>query len=631
MLTSKTARVLEVDLGTESASVLELPENTNRKYLGGSGLAAKILWDQTDANTQALSEENRLVFMTGALTGTPVPMTTRLLIAGISPLTNIWGEAHNGGTFAHALRHAGYDGVVFHGKAKTPVYLWLKNGTARIVGAGHLWGKDTYEVDELLKKETDPKSSVVTIGRAGERLVRFAAVMSDGPAARAAARCGMGAVMGFKNLKAIVATGSTPPTIHDRQGLRESIKEHFPKTTHFNPTELKQRITGLYKGRGLGGDTSPIKNWQLGNFEGFGEKMAEFMASDAVPNPCRGCPARCLQTRVHNGQRHANGEFLVTCGCNCLVDNMETLTKIFELCNRYGMDGISLGNVIAFAMELYDRGLITKTDTGGIELTWGNDAAVFEVARLIGEAEGVGKLLGQGVRGLAQTVGGMAHEYAVHIKGMDPSMHDPRSTNRYALQAATANRGADHLDGMVALFHPGYASLYLTDKDALEADRDRFAVKGVGKLTAWSQDYDCLIDSLGMCKLFYSHATSWLSRVPESFRGIQPSHLLEWSNQVNGFDMELKEFMRVGERVFNLKRMFNVRRGVSRKDDLLPPRLLTHKRRGTGISAENLPPMGPMLSEYYACRGWTEEGIPTREKLAELELDEVLSARLPKY
>ncbi|MFH1169314.1 MAG: aldehyde ferredoxin oxidoreductase C-terminal domain-containing protein, partial [Chloroflexota bacterium] len=553
--------------------------------------------------------------------GTAVPSSSRHTVAAVSPLTGIWGEAHAGGTWAHALARTPFMGVVVRGKARKPVYLYVNDGEAEIRDATHLWGKDTWETDELVKKETNAGASVSAIGQAGENLVKLAAVMSDGRASRAAARCGLGAVMGAKMLKAVVVRGTGAPPVIDHAGLKQSISGYYPRLKPFSREYMERTMQAALGGRLK--VLACVKNWSLGEMEGFDDKLvADWQQGD--PIYCPGCRTACRAGGMtRRGQRHIHGEVLYPFGSNCLIDDFAALNEAFELCNRYGLDTISAGQVIAFAMELYEKGLITKSDTGGIDLTWGNAPAMLQLLGEIGAGQGFGKLLGEGVREVARQVGGLASECAIHGKGLEFPLFDPRHKNACALQYATSNRGADHLDGIVGVYNPPAQLLpYLQDDQVGEAIEDPFAVKGVGRLTARCQDFDAVLDSLQVCK-FLAWARTWLREPAVPFAGVAPDKLLEWLNLTTGWGLELKEFMRTGERIFNLKRAFNVRRGTSRKDDTLPPRILTQKRGGTSSTAQHLPPLGELLGDYYQCRGWSEEGIPTKTKLAGLGLGDM--------
>jgi len=615
MVKGYTGKIVRADLTTGEINYESLDEDTLRKYIGGVGLAAEILWDETAPNTEPLSPESPLIFMTGPLTGSIVPSSSRYIVAGLSPLTGIWGQAHSGGNWADELRHAGFDGVVVTGESRHPVYLWFQDGRVEIRDAGHLWGKDTYEVAELLKEETDDKASTACIGPAGERLVRIACVMNDGKLGRAAARCGLGALMGAKKLKAIVVRGTLPISFQDENRLKESVRRIYD----FYPVRKEEiaiddHVAQLKKFLLVGG--APVKNWSEGTFEG-GYKLAEELRK-TKPLYCRRCPFDDLESKLtEDGERYMVWEAWAPLGTNCLIDNAEALQQAYTLCNKYGLDTISTGGVISFAMECFEKGLITKDDTGGIELTWGNHEAMVEMVRKIGEREGFGELLGDGVKRAAERIGGTAIEYAIHVKGLELPAHDPRAAMSRAVNYATASIGAAHIEATGASLIENYleGSIPLDSPDlGYPVQLNRFTTEGKGVLAAKTQDFGCMIDSLAVCAFLSMH------------RHVPPSHFVELLNRATGWDMDLNEFMLTGERIFNLKRMFNVRRGISRKDDTLPPRILTHKR-GEGGAAESLPFLGAMLSEYYSYRGWSEEGIPTREKLTQLGLKECLSDR----
>lgn len=601
MIGGYTGRILGVNLTKRKLRIETLDEGFAKKYIGGVGFAAKILWDETTASTRPLSPENVLVFMTGPLTGTKAPSSSRYIVAAISPLTGIWGEAHAGGIFGWELKHAGFDGIILKGMAESHIYLWINDGKVEIEGASHLWGKDNYEVAELIRKETDQKASVASIGLSGEKLVKIAGIISDGKDGRAAARCGLGAVMGSKNLKAIAVRGTMELKLGDEEKLRESVKNAVPRLA----PKSKEWIKGFRIGHADIG-TLPIKNWLKGTFEGFGEKMALTLLKGKQYR-CRGCVGGCLESMMTKEGRHICYEAIAPLGSLCLIDDMATLEKAYVMCNKFGLDAISAGTAIAFAMECFEKGLIDKEDTGGISLTWGNSKAMIKVLKMIADGEGIGKLLGQGVRNAAERIGGLAKEYAIHVKGLEPPAHDPRAFSSLAVGYATSPRGACHVQG-----HTYALERFQTCPDLGYTDIvDRFKDEGKGEMNAKMQNFMSMLDSLISCQFLFSQFS------------VMPSDFIEWLNYVTGLKMDLKQFMKTGECIFNLKRLFNVRRGMSRKDDTLPSRLLTHKR-GEGGAADNLPCLGRQLNEYYSYRGWSEEGIPTKETLTKLGLEEFL-------
>ncbi|MBI4334834.1 MAG: aldehyde ferredoxin oxidoreductase family protein [Chloroflexi bacterium] len=607
-----TGKILKVDLGARSVAVEHLDEKTAKKYLGGEGLAAKILWETTSATTDPLSPDNPLMFMTGPLTGSVVPSSSRHIVAALSPLTNAWGSAHAGGSWAAGLKRAGYDGIVFTGKSEKPVYFWVQAGQPKVLEADHVWGRDTWEADEILRKETDPRATVACIGPAGERQVRFAAILNDGRDGRAAARCGMGAVMGSKNLKAVVVSGGVLPRGYDDAGLKRIVLERLPvkpvmETELWRETFAEHRTIHWNKGRAV------IKNFLEDDFPGFLPKLIESMLSGEA-HKCLGCRYSCADSHNIGGRRAIVYEALVPMGSQCLIDDMEALQEAFDLCQKYGMDSISTGGVIAFATECFEKGLISPADTGGIRLGWGKAEAMVEMVRQIGESDQrLARLLGQGVRKAAEAMGGVAKEYAIHVKGLELPAHDPRSSNAVALEYATASRGADHISAL-AVSPPNFLARDLGFPENVDSLENRFRVKGRGEIVAKLQNFRCLMDCLTTCKLM----SGGRNRADQH---VTPTYHAEFLRYATGWDVSLAESLKIGERVFNLQRMINVRRGLSRKDDMLPPRIMVHKRGGKSDAANHLPPLGEMLNEYYSYRGWSEEGVPTREKLAELDLD----------
>ncbi|MCW4027805.1 MAG: aldehyde ferredoxin oxidoreductase family protein [Candidatus Bathyarchaeota archaeon] len=613
MLDGYAGKVLRVDLTHGKLASKTFDDGVLRKYIGGSALAARVLFDETSPQTDPLGPDNLLIFMTGPLTATKVPLSGRHEVVAKSPLTGLYGESDIGGSWGTELKKAGYDGVIIEGRSDKPVYLWIYDGEAEIRDAGHLWGKDTYVLDEIIKGETGSKAAVTCIGPAGEKLAKISAIMSDGKHGRAAGRCGLGAVMGSKNLKAISVLGSLSPDVADPEGLEKSVKELAPmivegtKNTHDNGT------SGGMTAMEYLGDV-PVKNWLVGKWEEGAEKLSgQTMTATILTGRyyCSGCIVGCgREVRIKNGKYGevdgAGPEYETSAmlGANCLIDDLEAVAKANELCNRYGLDTISTGAAIAFVMEAYDRGLITDEDTGGVQLEWGNAESMIRMVEMIGKREGLGWLLGEGVRAASEKIGGLTHEFAIHVKGLELPAHDPRAYYSQGVSYATSNRGACHLQSLSHIFE---RSVTLPDLGYPEV-QDRHGVEGKGELVAKVQNLMCMFDSLKVCKFIM-------------FGGVKPKHLVNWINQVTGWEMSLKEFMKTGERIYNLKRLYNVREGLSRKDDTLPPRVLTQKK-GEGGSPDNLPPLGELLSQYYQYRGWDEMGIPAKEKLMELGLEE---------
>ncbi|GFN22682.1 aldehyde ferredoxin oxidoreductase family protein [Thermanaeromonas sp. C210] len=608
-------KVAVVDLTTRTVQEKPLTSEEARKFIGGSGLGAYYLArhfkeHSGDAAVDPFSPENPLIFTVGPYVDTPVPCSGRHAVTTLSPLTGIFAESDIGGSWGVAFKRAGYDGLIVTGRADSPVYILVAGGRVSIHDAAAYWGKDTFATYEQLKGATG--GEVTCIGPAGERLVRYASIMSDGRDARAAGRCGVGAVMGSKNLKAVVARGNKRTDVWDRSGLVAAVKAMIPR--------IRQGNAGMTRYGTAGGVIThesygnfPLQNWRLGRWPEGVEKISGQRIEQTIfvgRYYCHGCVIGCgKKIRIKEG-RYAGvegaGPEYETLGClggMCLIDDLEAIAYANELCNRYGMDTISAGNTIAFAMEAFEKGLIGEGDTGGVKLTWGNADAMVEMVRQIGERTGLGKLLGEGAKRAAEALGGLAVEFAHHVKGLEFPAHDPRAFNGVALAYATSNRGACHLQ---AFTHP-FERVVKMPELGYEEPHDRLAVEGKGEFVARLQNLMSMVDSLKICKFVFNG-------------GVQVSHLTSWLNSITGWNISPQEFLETGERLFTLKRMFNVRYcGISRKDDTLPPRPLTCKRRGEGVTV-NLPPLGRMLSDYYECRGWDEIGIPTREVLERLDI-----------
>lgn len=419
--------------------------------------------------------------------------------------------------------------------------------------------------------------------------------------------------MGWKKLKAIAVRGTLPLSFYNEEKFNENVRKIRISIPLKKPEDSLEatvtKIKALFEyGR------VPVKNWSAGTFERAYEVYPDSIRG-AKPMYCKRCPYGCGESHLTTaGERHMVWEAWGPLGTNCLIADPEALQQAYTLCNKYGIDSISTGAVIAFAMECFEKGLITKNDADGIDLTWGNHQAMIEMVRKIGEREGFGELLGEGVKRAAANIGGVASEYAMHVKGLELPAHDPRACPTYALRYATGSIGAAHMEPVFAeeLENSFERTQPRTSPElGFPVTLKRFDAEGKGVLVARTQDFGYLLDSLTIC-LFLS-LLKW----------IQPSRYVELLNSTTGWDLNLDEFLLIGERISNLIRMYNVRRGISRKDDMLPPRVLTHKLVEGGTKG-NLPWLGLMLNEYYSFRGWSEEGIPTKETLTKLGLEECI-------
>lgn len=596
-----------IDLTTQSVRVEELNADICRKYIGGTGLAAYIFRQTLFHKIDPLGPENILIFATGPLTGTGIPTSGRYAVAAKSPLTGIWGEADSGGRFGAALKAAGFDAIAIRGRAPSPSVLTVIQGEIKVITAEGVWGKDTYETFDILTQKYGPKSATVCIGPPGERMVPLANIMSEGAHARAAGRCGMGAVMGSKNLKAVVADGTLKVPIAHPQELLQAVRALAPDMM----AKMKRVADYGTPGGTVGGaqiaDLS-ANNWTNGDCSQAveclsGESMVEqYGAGKYHCPPCFvGCGKR---TRIPSGDYagQVSGapeyEAIAGFGPQCGIYDWNTIIEANDLCNRLGMDTISVSGAVAFIFEAVSKGLV-RNPSSGPRLEWGSGEGVLSLIRQIAEGEGVGSLLQGGVRKAAEKLGPEANEFAIQVKGLEAPYHDPRALVSLALAYATSPRGACHRGcthnvERVPLPGLGYPK-----------PLDRFEQQGKGKAAALVQNYAELFNSLKVCQI--------------AMRVYDVPILLQFTNYVTDWDMDAAEFLRAGERSLNVKRLLNISCGLTRADDILPSRL-EHEPFPTGGAAGKVPDLPKMLDEYYDFRGWTRDGVPGESKLKELDL-----------
>ena len=610
-------KILRVDLAERKTEVQDLDANLVEKYVGGVGPAAKILYEETTPETDPLGPDNVLMAFTGPFTGTRVPSSSRHHVVARSPLTGLFGESNVGGSWGVHFKKTGFDGIVIRGKADQPVYLWIHEDGVEIRDAGPIWGRDAFESADWLKSETTKRATAAVIGPAGERLAPLASIPHVGTTARAAARTGLGAVMGSKNLKAIVAYGTREIPLAEPEALREDVNNVLPHLKKVTEAFGKYGTSGGIENYEKIGNF-PLQNWRRSRWEGAGRISGVTMHDTILSGrtACLLCPIACGRHVTLKEGPYASlecegpeYETLGTLGGECLIDDLPAICKANDLCNRYGLDTISTGAVVAFAMEAYEKGLITRKDTGGVELTWGNAEALVTMVEKMGKREGIGELMGEGSKAMAAHLGRNAEEFAVHVKGLEPSAHDPRRFFSQGLSYATAARGACH---NASWSHPYELALSMPEIGIPEP-QDAYQVEGKAEFTAKLQDLMSMMDTLLIC------------RFTQIGKAVNVTNLIDWVNTITGRQIDVAEFMKTGERVFNLKRLYNTRAGVSRKDDFLPPRFLTLNRKDVSLTNQ-LPPIGRLLGDYYDYRGWSEDGIPTPEKRADLELDRLQGA-----
>jgi aldehyde:ferredoxin oxidoreductase len=600
-----------------SYDVEKLEPDMGRRYLGGSALGAKLIAGM-DWTLDPFASEADLVFTTGPITGTSAPSSGRYVVCAKSPMTGGWGEAHASGYWGPELKYAGFDAVIIKGKAEKPVYLLIQDQQVVLKSAKHLMGQDTYTTETILRNELgEKKARVLAIGPAGEKLSRMAAIINDH--GRASGRGGLGAVMGSKNLKAIVARGHGKLKMADESGFK-ALTKSLHKMISASPAKAALKSHGTNVGMEAfyqKGDV-PIKNWAQGAWEGRMENLYGPEVSRRIlvkSHSCRACPIACGRIiEVKEGEyaglagKGPEYETIAAFGSLCLNDNVEAIAKANDLCNRYGLDTISTGSVVAMAMECYDKGLLTLKDLDGLDLKWGNHWAMVALVEKIGRREGIGDLLAEGSLRAARKIGAGAEEAAIQVKGLDLAMHDPRGFNSWAVSYATVSRGGCHIAAPTYWLERGVTFQDLGFPDAL----DPHATENKGNWTAIFQNFCEVLESMVTCKFAL-------------YGGVRSNHVRDLIALATGWDTDLAELLKVGERTINIKRLINLKLGFTKDDDTLPKRV----RRGAlqdGGSGGYVPDkdMDSMIAEYYRHRGWNEEGVPTRGKFDELELSDAL-------
>lgn len=603
-------RILRVNLSTGRTKTEPLKEDVAKKYIGGIGLGIRLWLDNSKPGIDPFSPENPLILTTGPLSGTIAPTGGNgHAFVSKSPQTFGIGEAKSHGFFGAELKRAGYDAVILEGKSEKPVYLWIDDDSVQIMDAKHLWGKSPQETEDIIREELgDYYIRVAAIGPAGEKLCRIACIIND--KTRAAGRTGLGAVMGSKNLKAIAVRGTKDVSVAKPEEFLEFVKVLHERMK--GPATVKYRTLGTPQNvlvhNSLG--CLPTRNFTNAVFEGAERVSGEYLNMRFVTkiNGCSSCAMRCEHIAVvpegpyKGSMARVEYEPLWAFGPNCGVDRMDVIIKAIELCNYYGVDAISAGNIVGFAMDCYEHGILTKDDTGGIDLRFGNGEAVIKVVEMIGKREGLGNILAEGVKRAAEIIGKGAEKLAVHIKGLEMTGYDIRGLKTAAVGYAVSFRGADHNR------HGAYA-LDISGK----TDRFKFE-KGRSKLVIEIEDLYMIIDSLIVCK--FSRGVY--------YKGFDD--LARYYTLATGLEMTAEELRRTGERLSNLARLANIREGFSRKDDHLPIKIMTTPipdetvSKGSYITQEEL---DFMLDDYYAHRGWTKDGVPTLEKIKELGLEDL--------
>lgn len=594
-------KLLRVNLTSGMITEEMLNESLAKKYIGGRGLGTKIYMDETDKDTDVFSPENKLILMTGPLTGTLATSAGRFMYITKAPLTGTICCSNSGGEFGPELKYAGYDGIIIEGKSEKPVYLYINNDKKELRSAEDVWGKTVYETTDMLINATHADAKVSCIGPAGEKGVLFATIMNEKH--RAAGRGGLGAVMGSKNLKAVVVRGTGGVKVADNAGFFKACAD-ARATLKANPvtgaglgaygTEILVNI--LNSSGGL-----PVRNWRDGAiFDQADDISGETLAEKyLVRNKgCFSCSMACGRVvKIKDGPFKSEGEGPEyeagwAFGASCGINDLAAVCKANFLCNEYGMDPITMGSTLACAMELVDNGLLSKEELGG-NLQFGNAASIVEFTLKTAVREGFGDKLALGSYRMAESYG--APELSMTVKKQEMPAYDARNQQGMGLEYATSNRGACHVRG------------YMTSPEILGIPTkvDPLITEGKPALLKLFQDLTAVVDSAGIC-LFTTF-------------GIGLAEIAAMLRTCTGWNMTDEEWLQAGDRIWNLEKLYNLEQGFSKKDDTLPPRLL-NEPLPDGPAKGRVCELGVMLPEYYEVRGWNEEGIPTKEKLTELGL-----------
>ncbi len=595
--------ILKINLTTGETEEYVIPAEWERAYLGGASLAARLLYDALHLDLDPLSPESPLLFLNGPLSGTAGPAVGRFVVCGRSPATGLWAESNCGGFWGPELRFCGYDGLWITGKADRPLYLWLNDGRLEVRDAARLWGRDTYETQELIKIELGvPNARVLTIGAAGENGVLFAGLFCDH--GRTAARTGLGAVAGAKNLKAIAVKGSKkiPLAQPDLYAPRRSEANKLLKADNIARVTHELGTAGVADYADYLG-AMPKKYYHQGTFEGVDKVSGATMSETILKgfSACHACVIACGRVvDLGDGARRKGPEYetVVGFGPNLLNDNLEEIVRLGELCDRLGMDTISASNTLGLAYHLFERGLLTEAEVG-FPLRWGDTAAAARLLEMTARREGLGAWLAQGAQRFGAHFG--AKEEAVQVNGLEVAYHDPRAVSGMALVYATSPRGACHNKSDYFFVDFGQAETSL----GLEFfDRQGGAEKAAN--VARHQNWRTVCDSLVMC---------FFANVPVEMTA-------ELVNAACGYDMTVDELLRCGERGWTLKRAINNRLGLTGANDKLPKALLQPYEDGS--AAGYVLPFEEMLAAYYTARGWDPAtGRPTREQLLTLGMEDV--------
>ncbi|MHA1686058.1 MAG: aldehyde ferredoxin oxidoreductase family protein [Candidatus Heimdallarchaeaceae archaeon] len=606
-----------INLNNHEVAKEEFNEKELREFIGGRGFAIRYLFEYLPPKTDPLSQDNILIISTGPLDGTLAPSSGRYSIVAKSPLTNGIGYSNSGGRFGPILKYAGFDALIIKGQSEEPVYIFIDDGDIAIKKAKHLWGKDVWETDEIIKKELYEDVEVLAIGQAGENKVLYATAINN--LSRAAARTGVGAVFGSKNLKAIAVRGTKSVSVAHPEKFMEYIDvllkkiyddPAYPALSDYGTSFL---VDLAYVSGGLA-----TRNNQTGIFEKYDNISSETFAEHykVRSDSCFACPIHCgkfssIKEGKYKGIKGGSPEYetIVCLGSKCAIGNLETIIFANNLCNKYGMDTISLGDTIAFVMELYEKGIVAAEDLDGLELSWGNEEAFLRLIHKIAFRQGIGDILADGVMRAAQRFGKEAEYYALHVKGMEPPAYDVRTAKAFGLGWATANRGADHLSALPNFELLGYDKSVGEEWFGSASTVDPYAWEGKAKMVFWHENFAAVVDSAEMCK--YTCFSAY---------AVKPADMALLLYYATGWNYSEEELMLAGERIYNLERLFLIREGFKGKIDTLPKRF-TNEPLPEGPAEGNVVELDKMLKEYYQFRDWDPKTtMPSIRKIEQLNL-----------
>ncbi len=604
-------RVLRVDLSEGQITEEKVAESVFKQVVGGSGFGAKVIYEELDSDTDPFDPENRVIFAVGPWQAADFWGSGKFSVISKSPLTGTLGDSSGGGNWAPLFKRCGYDALIIQGKASQPVYLWIHDKGAEIKSASRFWGMDTVEVLDKLKEDVaEKRAAIVAIGPAGEKLVRFACVTADGHGY--AGRTGIGAVMGSKNLKAVVVYGTKKREVFDAEKISELRKTYREKIKQ-NAVVMHAHGTPSALSSSAASGNLPIKYWSGDTWDGVDKIGAPRYTKilNVRPMACMNCNIAChRRIAITNPPEYAmkrigpEYETLALLGSACLVDDLKAICKANDLCNRFGMDTISTGSCVAFTMECFERGWLTAEETDGLEVKWGDPKSLVELVRKIGMREGFGDILAEGTLRTARKINKEAEEIVVQVRGLDFPAWDPRAFWGTAVNYATGPIGSSHQRGMVVCYDFG------TEAPELEIDERKtvqFNTEGKAHIAVKGQDYAVLMNSLSMCNFFVDAGKLTVTELKEAF------------NAITGWNWSVEEFIKVGERIHNLQRMINIRDGKGKEYDILPKKMFQPAK--SGPRAGKFPPIDELLKEYYSIRGWDENGMPRWETLERLGLE----------